>query len=333
MSEADFFAVDNVKRLRRAIEPYIVTTPIHAWRCAETEARLGAQTELVLKLELLQRTGTFKPRGALSVLQQLDADALRRGITAVSAGNHAIAAAYAARVFQTSAKVYMLPSANPARVDRCRRLGGDVTIAPDAKTAFEWAEQTASREGRHFVHPFDGPWTALGTATLGVELVEQLGELDAVVIPIGGGGLFAGVATAVRRMRPNCRIYGVEPEGADNMRRSLAVGAPVRMEKVSTIADSLGPPYSLQYSFELCRAAIDDLVLVSDDALRRAMDLLFREMRLAVEPAAAASTAAALSPLADRLRGRRVALVLSGTNIDLDTYTAIVQPVRRGPPL
>lgn len=106
-----------------------------------------------------------------------------------------------------------------------------------------------------------------------------------MVIPIGGGGLFGGVAAAVRRMRPNCRIYGVEPEGADNMRRSLAAGTPVRMRKVSTIADSLGPPYSLEYSFELCQAAIDDLVLVSDDALRQAMDLLFREMRLAVEPA------------------------------------------------
>lgn len=333
MTDADFFSVDNIKRLRRAIEPHIVATPIHAWRCPETEERLGAGTELILKLELLQRTGTFKPRGALSVLHRLDAEALRRGITAVSAGNHAIAAAYAARVFHTSAKVYMLPSANPERVDRCRRLGADVTIAPDAKTAFEWAERTASREGRHFVHPFDGPWTALGTATLGVELLEQAGELDAVVIPIGGGGLFAGVATAVRRMLPNCRIYGVEPEGADNMRRSLAAGSPARMEKVATIADSLGPPYSLQYSFELCRAAIDDLVLVSDDALRRAMDLLFRQMRLAVEPAGAASTAAALGPLADRLRGRRVALVLSGTNIDLDTYAELVRPIREGSPL
>lgn len=176
MSETDFLAIENVRRLRRAIDAHIISTPIHLWRCAQTQERLGAQTELVLKLELLQRTGTFKPRGALSVVHQLAPDALSRGITAVSAGNHAIAAAYAARVFQTTAKVYMLPSANPARVDRCRRLGAEVTIAPDAKTAFEWAERTASREGRHFVHPFDGPWTALGTATLGVELIEQAGS-------------------------------------------------------------------------------------------------------------------------------------------------------------
>jgi threonine dehydratase len=316
----DSVSLDGIRAAQNALRPYLALTPIQLCACDELAAVLGADTEVVLKLELFQRTGTFKPRGALTVMQSLSPEALARGVTAVSAGNHAIATAYAARALGTTAKVVMLASANAARIDRCRRFGAEVVIAPDGRTGFAWAEAIEAEEGRTFVHPFEGPLTALGTATLGLEFAEQAGDLDAVIIPIGGGGLFAGMATAIRLALPNCRLYGVEPQGADSMRRSLAAGKPVTLDAVKTIADSLGPPYSLPYSFECCRRLLDDLVLVSDDEIRRAMDLLFREMRLAVEPAAASATAALLGPLATRLRGKRVGVLVCGTNIDLDTF-------------
>jgi len=224
-----------------------------------------------------------------------------------------------------SARVVMLASANPARVDRCRRYGAEVLVAPDGKSAFDLADAIAREEGRLFVHPFEGPLTSLGTATLGAEFAEQAGALDAVILPIGGGGLCSGVASALRRMRPDCRIIGVEPMGADTMHRSFAAGRPVGRPDVATIADSLAPPYALPYSYALCRATLDELVLVDDDQIRDAMAVLFREMKLAVEPAAAAATAALFGPLRDRLAGRRVGIILCGANIDIAGFARQVE--------
>lgn len=187
--------------------------------------------------------------------------------------------------------------------------------------AFERVKQIEEQEGRTFVHPFEGPRTALGTATLGLELAEQVPDVQAVIVPIGGGGLCAGVAAAMKLARPECRVYGVEPEGADSMRRSFAAGSPQPIEAVRTIADSLGAPHAAPYSFALCRRYVDELVLVSDDALRRAMALLFSSAKLAVEPAGAAATAALCGPLRERLAGLRVALVVCGANIDAVTFS------------
>jgi threonine dehydratase len=215
-------------------------------------------------------------------------------------------------------------TANPARVAACRSWGAEVELVENVHRALERVHEIEAAEGRTFVHPFEGPRTALGTATVGLEFCDKAPDLEAVIVPIGGGGLCAGVATAVKLALPRCQIFGVEPEGADSMRRSLAAGKPESIEAVRTIADSLGAPHAAPYSFELCRRALDDLVLVNDDELRRAMGLLFRGMKLAVEPAGAAGTAALLGPLRERLRGRRVGIVVSGTNIDTATYTRLV---------
>ena len=155
---------------------------------------------------------------------------------------------------------------------------------------------------------------------MGLELVEQAPDAEAVIVPIGGGGLCAGVASAVKQAKPGCRVFGVEPEGADSMRRSFDAGSPQKIEAVRTIADSLGAPHAAPYSFALCRRYLDDLVLVSDDALRRAMALLLSSAKLAVEPAGAAATAALCGPLRERLAGRRVALIVCGANIDAATF-------------
>ena len=290
------------------------------WRGREIDEAVGEETEVFLKLEIFQYAGTFKPRGALLNMLALSPRELERGVTAVSAGNHAIAVGYAARALGTSAKVVMLASANPARVAACEAFGAEVVPIENVHDAFDEVERIEREEGRAFIHPFEGWRTALGTATLGWELARQVEALDAVVVPIGGGGLAAGVSQAVKLAQPGCRVYGVEPEGADSMHRSFAAGSPQSIERVTTIADSLGAPYAAPYTFGLCRRYVDELVKVDDDQLRRAMQRLFDGAKLAVEPAGAAATAALAGPLAERLRGQRVGLVVCGTNIDAETF-------------
>jgi len=277
------------------------------------------------KLEFLQRTGTFKPRGALATLLSLDAPTLAGGVTAVSAGNHAIATAFAARAIGTSAKVVMIRSASPIRIQACREFGAEVVLADDVHAAFELVETIRDREGRYFVHPFEGPHVALGTGTIGLEICEQLKEFDALVIPVGGGGLCAGISNAVRQLNPDCDIVGVEPAGAASMRASFASGRAESIAVVDTIADSLGAPFAAPYSFELCRRNVSDLVTVTDAELAEMMGFMFRHLKIAVEPACAASSAALCGPLRERFAGKSVALVFCGSNIDWATYAALAK--------
>ena len=309
-----------IRRARERLGDRVVTTPVREWDDAMLKDRVPRGTRVYLKEELFQRTGSFKPRGALTVMLDLSKEALARGVTAVSAGNHAIAVAYAARVLGATAKVVMPKNANPFRVARCRALGAEVELVEDVHAAFARVKQIEAEERRTFVHPFEGPLTALGTATLGLELAEQLEGVEAVVVPIGGGGLCAGVAAAVKQARPGCRVFGVEPTGADSMRKSLDAGSPQAIDKVRTIADSLGAPHAAPYSFGLVRRYVDDVVLVDDDALRDAMLLMFASAKLAVEPAGAAAAAALLGPLAEILAGHRVGLVVCGANVDAVTF-------------
>ena len=312
--------LETIRATRERLGDLVVTTPVRRWQDDALERAAGRRTQVFLKEELFQRTGTFKPRGALAVMLGLDPAARSRGVTAVSAGNHAMAVAYAAGVLGSTAKVVMPKTANPYRVARCRELGAEVELVDDVHKAFDRVRQIEAEEGRTFVHPFEGPATALGTATVGLELMEQVEDLDAVIVPIGGGGLCAGVAVAVKLARPRCLVFGVEPEGADSMRRSLDAGSPQAIDAVRTIADSLGAPHAAPYSFDLVRRHVDDVELVDDDALRRAMLLLFASAKLAVEPAGAAATAALCGPLRDRLEGRRVGLIVCGANIDAATF-------------
>jgi threonine dehydratase len=315
-------SLDAIRRARERLGDFVTLTPVRAWEDEPLREAVGPGTRVVLKEELFQRTGSFKPRGALSVMLDLAPEALARGVTAVSAGNHAMAVAYAARVLGTTAKVVMPRTASAFRVERSRALGAEVELCPDVHAAFARVKEIERDEGRTFVHPFEGPLTALGTATLGLELVTQVPDLEAVVVPIGGGGLAAGVAAAVKLASPGTRVFGVEPEGACSMRRSLDAGSPQAIAEVRTIADSLGAPHAAPYSFELCRRHLDDVVLVDDAALRRAMRLLFASAKLAVEPAGAAATAALVGPLRSRLTGAKVALVVCGANIDAAAFSA-----------
>lgn len=296
------------------------TTLTPVLRCAAIEREIGGDTRVFAKLEFLQRTGTFKARGALATMYALTPQQLTAGVTAVSAGNHAIATAYAASAVGTTAKVVMMRSANPSRVEACQGFGADVVFAEDVHQAFELAERIQHEEGRYLVHPFEGRAVAIGTGTVGIEICEQCADFDTIVVPVGGGGLIAGIANAVKQVKPDCEVIGVEPEGADTMHRSRAAGEPMKIDKVRTIADSLGAPFARPYSFGLCQMYVDRLALVDDLQLRRAMGFLFRAMKIAVEPACAASTAALFGPLREDLAGRRVVLVMCGSNIDWSTF-------------
>ncbi|HRW06816.1 MAG TPA: threonine/serine dehydratase [Caldilineaceae bacterium] len=315
----------EIEAARNALGDLVLETPVWQWRNYDVVSALGEETALFLKLELFQFTGTFKPRGALTVMRKLTPQQLAQGVTAVSAGNHAIAVAFAAQMLGATAKVVMPKSANPLRVSTCRRYGAEVELVDNVTEAFARVEAIQAEEGRFFVHPFEGKETILGTATVGLEFCRQVPKLDAVIIPIGGGGLCAGMATAMKQLQPHCQIYGVEPEGADTMHRSFAAGSPQSIDTVRTIADSLGAPHAAPYSFGLCHHFVDELVKINDAQMQSAMALLFRSMKLAVEPAGAAATAALWGPLRARLRGKRVGVVVCGTNIDIATFAKLVE--------
>ena len=319
--------LDEIRAARERLGELVRRTPVWRWRGLRLDGLVGGSTEVWLKLELFQHAGTFKPRGALVNMLALAPEELARGVCAVSAGNHAMAVGYAAGVLGTTAKVVMPENANPARVAGCRAYGTEIVFVPDVHEAFPSVRRIEREEGRAFIHPFEGRNTILGTATVGLELVEALPELEAVIVPIGGGGLCAGVACAVKQAIPGCRVFGVEPEGADTMHRSFASGKPEAIDKVRTIADSLGAPYAEPYSFALCRRYVDELVRITDDEIRAAMRLMFEEAKLAVEPAGAAATAALCGPLRDQLPGRRVGAVVCGANIDVATFAGhVVEP-------
>jgi threonine dehydratase len=317
--------LEAIRANRARLGDLIVTTPIrHLVDGALAEA-VGASTQVWLKEELFQRTGSFKPRGALSVMLDLDKAALARGVTGVSAGNHAISLGYCARILESTAKVVMPKTANAFRVQMCRELGVTVELVENVTEAFARVKEIESTEGRTFVHPYEGPKTALGTASVGMEFIDQVraagASLDAVIVAAGGGGLTGGVACAVKQMSPETAVYVVEPEGADTMYRSFETGSPQSIDAVRTIADSLGAPRCEPYSFALNRQFVDEVVLVSDDQIREAMRLLFRSAKLAVEPAGAAALAALMHPLRARLDGKSVGVVVCGANIDAESFT------------
>jgi threonine dehydratase len=312
--------LDDIEKTRARLGERIIETPVHEWRIESVLTHFASDTRLFAKMEVWQHAGSFKARGALNNLMSMTDAERRAGVTAFSAGNHAIAISYAARKTGSSAKVVMPKSASPARQERVRVEGGELVLVDTISEAMQAVERIQAEEGRRFIHPYEGNRTFLGTATVGLEFMRQVPELDAVIVPIGGGGLIAGMAAAIKQINPDCSVYGVEPFGADTTWRSLRSGKPESIEEVQTIADSLGAPKSMPESFALVQRYVDDVVRVEDDELRAAMARIFRDLKLAVEPAGAAATAGLFGPLRERLGGQRVGLTFCGTNIDIDSF-------------
>lgn len=276
-----------------------------------------------MKAEHLQKTGSFKVRGALNMMLQLPEDARRRGVTTISAGNHAQAVAWAARRADVPARVVMPESAPRSKVEASRAYGAEVILHGTVFDAFEHALELAEREGLTFVHPFDDPAVLAGQGGVGLEIVEEVADAGTIVVPIGGGGLIGGVAAAVARMRPEVRLIGVEPEGAAAMRRSLDRGEAVRLDEVDTIADGLGAPMAGDRTYPLVARFVDDVVVVSDRAIARAVRFLLERTKQLVEPGGAAGVAALLEGMVPTGKDP-VVVVLSGGNVDVSALPSIM---------
>ncbi len=317
--------IDAILATQKKIQPWVLKTPTWQIQTHRTKDLIGEQGELFYKIECWQHTGTFKARGAVASVMQLDNEQLAKGITAISAGNHAIAVSYAAHCFKTHAKVLMPKTANAVRVQQCRDLGAEVIFTEDMHELFDRVAVIQKNEGRTLIHPYEGLGVALGTGSLGAELCQQLPNLDAVVVAVGGGGLIAGMANAIKQLQPNCKVYGVEPHGCNTMSKSFQQGVAVKAESLTSIADSLSAPHAEPYSYSLCAQSVDAIVNVEDDEIRDAMQWLFQHLLFAVEPAGATATAGLLGPLKPLLHNKRVAVVLCGSNIDLQSYFKILQ--------
>ena len=289
--------------------------------------RIGdmAGVRLVLKCENLQKTGSFKPRGALNKLSQLDETARARGVVTVSAGNHAQALAWAARSVGVQATVVMPTVASPAKVAASRGYGAEVVLhGASGIEAFKYAHELERERGLTFVHPFDDELICAGAGTTGLELVEQVDDLDVVVIGIGGGGLIGGMVVALKEMNPKIRVYGIEPTGASSMRQSLDAGHAVHLQSLNTIADGLAAPMAGEVNYEIVRRYVDDVVLIDDDTIAAGVRELLSSAKLLAEPAGAAATAAVMARAIPLRDGERVAAVVSGGNFDLQRLKALL---------
>ncbi len=284
-------------------------------RSATLSSRLGAPT--YLKCENLQKTGAFKVRGALHRLLRLSDEERARGVITISAGNHAQAVAWAARTAGVESVVVMPEGASPAKVDASREYGAEIILHGDAKAAFAKAFELANERGLRFVHPFDDEEVVAGHGSCALEIVEELPDVGAIVVPVGGGGLMSGIAAATAVTAPGVSVWGVEPEGAAGMRRSLEAGRAVHLDRVDTVADGLGAPMAGELNYALIAAHARDVVTVSDAQIVEAMMVLLERTKLLVEPAGAAGLAGLLSGSVPVEAGVPVAVVLSGGNVDL----------------
>jgi threonine dehydratase len=282
-------------------------------------------TRCHVKLENLQMTGSFKERGALSKLLTLDPAERARGVVAASAGNHGLAVAFHAQRLGMAATIVMPEWAALIKVTSCRRYGATVVLAgQDYDEAYAEARRREASTGAVFVHPFDDPAVIAGQGTLGLELVEQVPDLDAVVVPVGGGGLIGGVALAVKSRRPGIEVIGVQAAALPAMRAALAAGAPTAIGPAPTIADGIAVRRVGELTFELSRRYVDAVVVVDEAEIANAILLLLEVEKTVVEGAGATTLAALLNKKVARA-GQRVALVLSGGNIDVNIVSRVIE--------
>jgi threonine dehydratase len=303
--EAELLSLADVRAAADRIQPYVLRTPTLS---GEAVAGPGVW----LKAENLQRTGSFKVRGAVNAVLQLSPDQRRRGVITLSAGNHGMALSYAAQLLRIPCVVVVREDAPLSKLEAIRRLGAETVLTPIAR----WQERLEAEQRErnlHLVHPFDDAAVAAGQGTVGLEILEAVRDLRSLIVPVGGGGLIAGLAVAVKQSRPEVRIIGVEPEQAPGVSESLAAGHPVAPSRLDTIADGLAAPYTRPFNLGLIQRYVDEMRTVSDAAIIDALKTIVLKAKLVVEPAGAAALAALI---ADPTVKRPVAVVLSGGNLD-----------------
>lgn len=315
--------IQDVWRAQAVIRPHIYHTPL--LRSATIGAACNA--EVHLKAENLQRAGSYKIRGATNKLAQLSAEERARGVIAASAGNHSQGVAIAARALGIPCTVVMPSGAPLAKVTATQGYGAQVILFGETiEEAFTRAYAIQAETGATFIHAFNDPAIIAGQGTLGLEILADLPDVDVILMGIGGGGLIAGVATAVKALKPDTRIIGVEAAGAASMRAALDANHLVTLPSVNTIADGIATKSVGDYTLAITQKLVDDVITVDDDEIIRAVLLLLERCKLLVEGAGAVSVAALISGRAQQyVAGQRVAAVLTGGNIDMNLVGRFIQ--------
>jgi threo-3-hydroxy-L-aspartate ammonia-lyase len=310
--------IEDVRDAAERLRGVAVRTPV--LRSTALDDRTGA--EVHLKAEIFQRAGAFKFRGAYNRISRLSSGERARGVAAYSSGNHAQAVALASRECGTTAVIVMPEDAPPEKIDATRGYGAKV-VAYDRyrESREEIGRALAAERGLVLVPPYDDPLVMAGQGTAALELMDETGELDTLVVPISGGGLIAGSATAAKALRLGIRVIGVEPEAGDDTRRSLRAGRRVEIEVPRTIADGLQSAIPGELTFEVNRRLVDDVVTVTDHQIVDAMRFLFERLKVVVEPSGAVGVAALMAGLEG---GRRVGVLLSGGNIGARRFADLV---------
>ena len=312
--------IEDIERAAQRLAGVAHRTPVVTSRTLDE--RTGARVHL--KAECFQRGGAFKFRGAYNKISSLDADALRRGVIAFSSGNHAQAVAIAAALLGTRATIVVPEDAPPAKLDATRGYGAEVVLYDRwAESREEIGARLAEERGLELVRPYDDPLIMAGQGTVALELLEEAPELDLLLVPVSGGGLIAGCATAAKAHRAEIRVVGVEPETGDDTRRSLAAGERVSIGVPRTIADGLQAPEPGLLTFAVNERRVDEVVTVTDAEIVEAMVFLFDRVKLVTEPSGAVGVAALLSGKLDA-RGTRVGVVISGGNVGAARFAELV---------
>jgi threonine dehydratase len=307
---AETVTLAQIQNARQRIAPCVRRTPLTS--SAILSERL--KTNVYVKLELFQKTGSFKVRGAFNKALGLKAEERGQGLVAVSGGNHAQAVAYAARTLALKS-VVLMPETTPVNyVDATRGYGADIHFAANVGAAFaEVAEY--ERQGWAYIHPFDDPVVIAGQGTMGLEILEDVPQVTDIVVSVGGGGLIGGIATGVRSLKPTVRVWGVETEGADCMSKSLAAGHVVTLEAITSIARTLGAPAPSELTLAMAQSLLESVTVVSDAEALAALRFLLERLKVLTEPAASCTLAAA-ERLKDQFsKERHVVLVLCGGNM------------------
>ncbi len=319
-----FPSLSQIDETRSALGTRTIRTPLLPLRTDPISAYFKEARSAAIKLELFQHAGSFKARGNLLGMDRLTDTERAAGVVAASGGNHALAVAWAARERRVEATLVMPETTDALRVSRCRAMGARVVLVERIADAFTEMDRIANAEGATVMHPFEGEHMTLGSASLGAEIVEDYPDIDLMIVAVGGGGLIGGLAAAVKKMRPDCDVVGVEPTGADSLSRSFESGEPVSIDSVDTIADSLGSPTALPFSYAVARAHVSRVVRIEDARIVDAMRLFRDSLHLMVEPACAAALAAAIGPLRADMAGRNVCILACGSNISAERYAQLV---------
>src|ERR1700710_124052 len=312
----------DVQAARERVRPYVHRTPVLTSQTLDE--RVGAR--VFFKCEICQRVGAFKARGAFSRLTLLTAEERARGVVAFSSGNHAQAVALAARELGARATIVMPKDAPALKVAATRGYGAEVILYDrlGGESREEIARKIVEEQGATLVPPFDDDAVIAGQGTLALEFLEEVPDLDVLVTPCGGGGLLAGCAVAAKGLSPAIRLWGVEPEAGDDVKRSLAAGPPVTTPLPATIADALQTTRPAERTLALIGALTQGILTASDEEIRRAMALLAARMKIVVEPGGAIAFAALLHGKVPEAAGRRIGIVLSGGNVDPDRFGELI---------